>query len=91
MSPYLWSNQDAPWLAGISDWIVHLAAEPTAREEVRLGDFSQTGYPLGPSALVEALERKSAIRLRPGKPGRPRLNAEKTSVRVSVFHPFFRG
>ena len=53
------------------------------REQNELGNvpvpicFVQTVCASSGLAVVEALERKSAIRLPPGKPGQPRLNAEE--------------
>jgi len=70
-------TQDASWLSRITDWATYLEEGPSAREEAMLGDFSQSGYPLGSPDWVEALEAKCAARLRPGKPGRPRRAVEK--------------
>ena len=65
-------TQATPWLARISDWPRYLAEGTSPQEELLLGDFTQTGYPLGADAWITDLETKSAQRLRPGRPGRPR-------------------
>lgn len=65
-------TQTAPWLDRIADWARYLAEGTSPHEAMLLGDFTQTGYPLGEKAWVADLETKSARRLHPGSPGRPR-------------------
>jgi putative transposase len=65
-------TQSAPWLDRIPNWTRYLQDGTSAEEDARLGDFTQTGYPLGQDDWIDALETKSKLRLRPGLRGRPR-------------------
>ncbi|WP_138511651.1 hypothetical protein [Maricaulis alexandrii] len=67
----------APWLDRIADWPRYLAEGTSAWQEALLGDFAQSGYPLGSDAWIDALETKSGRRLRPGQSGRPKRRSGK--------------
>lgn len=69
-------TRHAPWLDRIADWSRYLTEGTSAQQEALLGDFTQSGYPLGSDDWVDAQETKSGRRLRPGKSGRPVRRSE---------------
>jgi hypothetical protein len=66
----------APWLDRVSAWPRYLTVGANAQQEALLGDFTQSGYPLGSDHWVDALETNPGRRLRPGQSGRPKRRSE---------------
>ena len=64
-------TQPVGYLTRIGDWTRFLADRLTHEEEARIGYFTRSGYPMGQSEWVEAMETKSARSLRPKPRGRP--------------------
>ena len=49
----------APWLDRVADWPRYLTVGAKTQQEALLGDFMQSGYPLGSDDWVDTLETKS--------------------------------
>jgi len=71
----------APFLDGIRDWDAYLGAGLSPAEEACLGQFTQTGLPLGAPDWITAMEARTGARLTPQKPGRPKGGSKTVSVR----------
>lgn len=69
-----------PMLEQVPDWNAFLACGPEPEVESALRRHQSTGRPLGSDDFVLEMEQRIGRSLRPGKPGRPRL---EEAVRIA--------